>query len=225
MPTLYIVATPIGNLEDITLRAINILKEVDFILCEDTRHTSRLLKHYDIDTKTVSYHQHSKLTKTAWIIDQLKKSKSLALVSDAGTPCISDPGTALVAEVVRALGEEVDISPLPGASAVISALSASGLPTNEFLFLGFLPHKKGRETMFKRINESSVTTVFYESTHRIVKALESLVASLEHDRQIVVCRELTKQYESVYRGSAGEVLQQLHSDSTKGEFVVIVSPK
>jgi 16S rRNA (cytidine1402-2'-O)-methyltransferase len=222
--TLYIVATPIGNLEDITLRALRVLKEVDTILCEDTRTTSKLLQKYDIHTRTTSYHTHSTKGKESAIIKMLKEGKNLALVSDAGTPCISDPGVLLVDNVRKELPEAL-VVPIPGPSALISALSASGVSTNGFTFLGFLPHKKGRETLFKEIATSDKVMVFYESTHRIMKTLASLD---EHapDHQVVIAREITKQFEEFVRGKPHELLTYFteHKDHQRGEFVVIVVP-
>jgi 16S rRNA (cytidine1402-2'-O)-methyltransferase len=221
---LYIVATPIGNLEDITLRALRILKEVDYVLCEDTRVTKKLLNHYDIKTKTVSYHQHSSISKIDYILKLLKTGKSLALVSDSGTPGISDPGGKLVEEVVNNLGNEVKIESVPGPSAVTTALSISGFPTDKFVFMGFPPHKKGRQKFVKEILENKYTTVLYESKHRIIKLLEELKKFQEVDLKLVVCRELSKMHESIYRGSVEEILNELNSSSNnlKGEFVVII---
>ncbi|MBI5037813.1 MAG: 16S rRNA (cytidine(1402)-2'-O)-methyltransferase [Candidatus Kerfeldbacteria bacterium] len=223
--TLFIIATPIGNLEDITFRAIRVLKESDLILCEDTRHTAQLLNHFEIKRPLLSYHQHSTVQKVDEIIQYLREGKSLALVSDAGTPGISDPGGVLIHQVVQALGESVRIVPIPGASALATMISVAGVPMDKFVFFGFLPHKKGRQTLFQEIAESERTVIFYESTHRIIKALESLVSVLAPDRQIVVGRELTKQFETIYRGSAAEVLTALQADVVKGEFVVVVSGK
>lgn len=222
MSTLYIVATPIGNLEDMTYRAERVLREVSLIACEDTRTTKKLLEHYAIGTPQVSFHAHSGDMKIEKIIEQLKEGNDVALVTDAGTPAISDPGSRLVSEVREALPEVV-ISPIPGASALTTALSASGLKGSEFLFLGFLPHKKGRQTAFEEIAASERTVVFYESTHRIMKAIESLK---EHcpDKKVTIARELTKLYEEVLSGTAEDLEQLLLSDSNhqKGEFVVIV---
>ena len=227
MSTLSIVATPIGNLEDITLRAIRVLKEADLILCEDTRVTKKLLQKYEIETPTMSYHAHSKLSKVDKIFGLLEEGKTLALVSDAGTPTISDPGVLLVSQVKKRFGEEVRIVPIPGPSAVIAALSASGFPASEFVFLGFLPHKKGRETLFKEIADSKRTTVFYESPHRIVKSLASLSLHVGNERQIVLARELTKIYEQFLSGSALEleIYFTKNPDKVRGEFVVMVSGK
>jgi 16S rRNA (cytidine1402-2'-O)-methyltransferase len=222
--TLYIVATPIGNLEDITLRAIRILGEVDAILCEDTRVTAKLLQKYEISKSLISYHSHSKLAKVEKVFELLEEGKNLALVSDAGTPCISDPGVMLVQQVrERFTLEQVKIVTIPGASAVISALAGSGLPSSEFLFLGFLPHKKGRETLFKEIAISERTVAFYESPHRILKSLESL-QKFAPEKKIVIARELTKIYEEFISGTATDLLAhfETHKDTIRGEFVVIV---
>ena len=223
--TLYIVATPIGNLEDITLRALRILKEVDYVLCEDTRTTQNLLNKYDIKTKTMSYHAHSTDGRESAIINLLRNGKNLALVSDAGTPCISDPGVMLVSNVRKEFGSEAKVSPIPGPSALISALSASGISSAEFVFLGFLPHKKGRETIFKEIASSDKVTVFYESTHRILKTLESLKKS-QPEAKVMIAREITKQFEEFQSGTAHELLEYFNNNKVKqkGEFVVIVSP-
>ena len=224
--TLYIVATPIGNLEDITLRAIRILKEVDYILCEDTRTTQNLLNKYDIKTKTMSYHAHSSGNKESIIINLLKAGKNLALVSDAGTPCISDPGVLLVSNVRKEFSNNTKISPIPGPSALISALSASGISSAEFVFLGFLPHKKGRETLFKEIANSNRVVVFYESTHRILKTLTSLIKHAPQFK-IFIGREITKQFEEFVEGTPEEVLHYFtkNNDKQRGEFVVIAEPK
>ncbi len=224
--TLYIVATPIGNLEDITLRALRILKEVDCVLCEDTRTTAKLLHKYDIHTKTMSYHAHSTTAKESVVIRMLEEGKNLALVSDAGTPCISDPGVLLVASVRDKWGSDARVVPIPGPSALVSALSASGVSVAEFVFLGFLPHKKGRETLFKEIAASKRVMVFYESTHRMLKTLASLA---EHapEARLVIGRELTKQFEEFVRGTPQEVSDYFttHTEKQRGEFVVIVEPQ
>ncbi len=222
---LYIVATPIGNLEDITLRALRVLKEVDTILCEDTRTTKKLLTKYDIHTKTMSYHAHSTSLKEGAIIKMLKEGKNLALVSDAGTPCISDPGVMLVANVYKELGTHARVIPIPGPSALIASLSASGISSARFTFLGFLPHKKGRETLFKEIALSDTCFVFYESIHRILKTLASLDQYVP-ERRLILAREVTKQFEEFIRGTAKELLRYFaeHPDKQRGEFVVIVAP-
>jgi 16S rRNA (cytidine1402-2'-O)-methyltransferase len=223
--TLYIVATPIGNLEDITLRALRILKEVDYILCEDTRTTQNLLNKYEIKTKTMSYHAHSTDGKEIAIINLLRNGKNLALVSDAGTPCISDPGVMLVSSIKKEFGLFAKVSPIPGPSALISALSASGISSAEFIFLGFLPHKKGRIKIFNQIKESDKVVVFYESTHRILKTLASLEI-YSPTSKIIIAREITKQFEEFISGTPGELLTYLNTNKVKqkGEFVVIVSP-
>ncbi len=224
MSKFYVVATPIGNLGDITLRAIETLKNVDLILCEDTRVTKNLLNKYEIKKPTMSYHAQSKLSKTDKIFELLKEGKDLALVSDAGTPCISDPGAMLVSKIKEELGDIVQVIPIPGASAVITALSASGLPTHEFTFLGFLPHKKGRETLFKEIAEAKRTMAFYESPHRILKTLESL-NKFAPTKKVCIARELTKIYEEIKTGTAKEILEYLEKNPVKqkGEFTVLVS--
>ncbi len=235
MSKFYVVATPIGNMGDITLRAIETLKSVDLILCEDTRETKKILNKYGISTPTMSYHTHSKLAKTDKIFELLKEGKDLALVSDAGTPGISDPGAMLISQIKEHFnpaspargvlaGSEVQVIPIPGPSAVITALSASGLPTHEFTFLGFLPHKKGRETLFKEIAEAKRTVVFYESPHRILKTLESLVKFCP-DKKVCIARELTKIYEEFKTGSPAEILEYFteNKEKQRGEFTVIVS--
>ncbi len=224
--TLYVVATPIGNLEDITFRAIRILKEVDYILCEDTRTTKNLLDRYGITTKTMSYHSHSTDGRESSIINLLKGGKNFALVSDAGTPCISDPGVMLVSNIRKELRSEAKISPIPGPSALVSALSASGISSAEFTFLGFLPHKKGREKLFKEIAESERVMVFYESTHRILKTLASLDKH-SPKKKVMIAREITKQFEEFLSGIPSELLNFLNENKVKqkGEFVVIVEPK
>lgn len=222
MAVFYIVPTPIGNLEDITLRAIRILKECDLILCEDTRETRKLLNHYEIKTPTQSYHAQSKLSKIDEIIKELEGGKNIALVSDAGTPAISDPGSLLIAKIREALPEQ-KIESLPGPSALTAAFAASGVLGGEFTFLGFLPHKKGRETLFKEIASSVRPSVFYESPHRILKTLESL-KKFAPKKQIVVAKEISKIYEEYITGSAEVILEYFakNPDKTRGEFVVIV---
>lgn len=224
--TLYIVPTPIGNLEDITLRAIRVLKEVDLVLCEDTSVTQRLFKEYDITTKTGIFYAQTGVKNIEKIMDMLEEGKQVALVSDAGTPTISDPGVLLV-DKVRTELPDVQVIALPGASALITALSASGITSSTFTFYGFMPHKKGRETLFKTIAESDQTSVFYESVHRIEKTLESLVKSLDEHRQVVIARELTKMHEEVVRGTASEVKTHfvINKDHIRGEFVVVVGSK
>jgi len=219
----YVVATPIGNMEDITYRAVRILGEVDLILCEDTRVTRNLLERYQIKTATMSYHAQSKISKADKIIELLNEGKNLALVSDAGTPTISDPGSLLISQIKVAC-PEVEIFAIPGPSAIISALSISGLSVAEFTFLGFLPHKKGRETLFKEIAASDRVMSFYESPHRIMKTFESL-KKFAPDKKVTVARELTKIFEQIVSGSPEEVEKYFieNSDKVRGEFVVIVS--
>ncbi|MCX6752361.1 MAG: 16S rRNA (cytidine(1402)-2'-O)-methyltransferase [Candidatus Nomurabacteria bacterium] len=233
MSKFYVVATPIGNMGDITLRAIETLKSVDLILCEDTRETHKILEKYAINKPTMSYPsddivgKDSRQSKLAKIITLLEEGKNLALVSDAGTPTISDPGAMLVSKIKENFLDSVQVIPIPGPSAVITALSASGLPTHEFTFLGFLPHKKGRETLFKEIAEAKRTMVFYESPHRILKTLESLVkfCPKENQKKVCVARELTKIYEEFKTGSPAEVLEYYNKnpDKQRGEFTVIVA--
>lgn len=217
---LFIVATPIGNLGDITARALETLRAGDLVLCEDTRVTKNLLDHYEIKTPTMSYHQHSEPAKIREIQELLNNGKNLALVTDAGTPGISDPGNFLIQEVLKN-NDQIIITPIPGPSAVIAALSISGFPTDKFLFLGFPPHKKGRQTFFKDVAESDYTVVFYESSHRIKKCLAELAGVLSPKRKMCVCRELTKKFESVYRGTASEIAAMKIPD--KGEFVIAIS--
>jgi len=223
---LYIVATPIGNLGDITLRALDILKSVNVIFCEDTRVSAKLLKHYDIKTPTLSYHQHSSIGKIDFLLDKLASVEASALITDAGTPGISDPGNLFIESVLARFGSDCEIIPIPGPSALISLLSVSGLPTDKFLFLGFLPHKKGKETMLKKILESKETVIFYESTHRIIKTLEKITSLMpggaDNHRRFVIGRELTKKFETIYRGNINQVLEKIKKDSFKGEFVVVV---
>ncbi len=212
---LYIVSTPIGNLDDITFRAIEILKSVDIIACEDTRHTKILLSKYEIGKKLVSYHQHSGEIKTAQMIDWLAEGKDIAIVTDAGTPGISDPGSKLIAEAIK---NRIEVTSIPGPAAFVSALSLSGFDTSEFTFIGFLPHKKGRQTKLKEIAETKRTVVLYESVHRIKKLLRELNETIP-EREICVCRELTKKFEEIYRGKAREMIDKI---TEKGEFVVVI---
>lgn len=224
---LYIVATPIGNLEDITFRALRVLRECDTVLCEDTRVTKKLLSHYEIDKPMLSYHSHSGTAKYEKVFEMLKKGLTLALVSDAGTPTISDPGSHLISQIRELFGNDVSIEGIPGPSAVIAALSISGVQANTFTFLGFPPHKKGRKTFFDTVSESPYTTVFYESPHRILKALESLQERLGDTKKVTLVRELTKMFEEVVAGTPHEVLQHFFErpETIRGEFVVIVSNK
>jgi 16S rRNA (cytidine1402-2'-O)-methyltransferase len=254
MSTLYIVATPIGNLEDISMRALRILGEVDFVLCEDTRVTGVLLSHYKIKTKTISYHQHSDIHKLDQILKILEEGKDLALVSDAGTPGISDPGGKLVQAVLEKFGDDVKIESVPGPSAVAAALSISGIATDKFIFLGFPPHKKGRQTFIEKILESDFPVVVYESKHRILKFLDELKTLNQNIEKrnkeidelsrsfgmsykskdipikqkevtsVVVCREISKMHETVYRGDIKSIKEKIQASNNdlKGEFVVII---
>lgn len=241
MNILYVVATPIGHLKDVTFRALEILKGVDLILAEDTRVTQKLLRHFGIKTPTLSYHQHSELKKISYILRLLKQGKDLALVSDAGTPGISDPGNKLVQEVIESLGDRVKIVPVPGTSALTAAASISGFPTDKFLFLGFPPAKRKRKKFFEEIANSKYPVIFYESPHRILKSLSDLRetdtkftptpklgvgASAKPTRNVVVCRELTKKFETTYRGAIERVIEKIEGDKIKGkikgEFVVMV---
>jgi len=221
MANLFIVATPIGNLEDLSFRALRILKEADLILCEDTRVTKKLLEHYQIKTPLMSYHQHSRLQKVNYILELLKKGKNLALVSDAGTPGVSDPGNKLVKEVVENLAEEIKIIPIPGPSATITLASISGLAMDKFLFLGFPPAKKRRKKFFEEIKNSRQPVIFYESPYRIIRTLNDL-RNIEPELKVVVGRELTKKFETVYRGKIEEVQRKIESNEVKGEFVVLI---
>lgn len=220
-PGLYLVATPIGNLEDITLRALRILKEVDLIACEDTRHTQRLLNHYSITTRTTSYHEHNEAEKARELVAQLRTGLRIALVTDAGMPGISDPGYRVVTAAVDA---DVTVTPVPGASALLSGLAASGLPTDSFRFQGFLPAKRGqRRQALEAIVAAQDTQIFYEAPHRIVETLQDIVESLGAERKIVIARELTKIHEEFLRGDAASVLATLAArESAKGEMVLIV---
>lgn len=255
MSTLFIIGTPIGNLEDISLRALRVLSEVDFVLCEDTRVSRKLLDHYNIKTPALACHEHSTDKEIDNIIDLLRKGKNLGLIADAGTPGISDPGGKLIEKVLEKMGDDVKIEAVPGPSAVTAALSISGIPTDRFIFMGFPPHKKGRQTFLRKISESEYPVVVYESKHRILKLMEELI---EINRQIdqfnviaaeeakkhpfirkkgeaeskkkinlqsiVVCRELSKMHETVYRGDIDYIINRIkdNKDDQRGEFVVII---
>lgn len=218
MGKLFIVSTPIGNLEDITFRAVKVLKEADLIACEDTRHSRILLDRYQIKTPTVSYHEHSRLQKIDYLIKELKSGKNIALITDAGTPGISDPGGYLIQ---KALKNKIEIVSIPGPSAFVAALSVSGFSMNEFLYLGFLPKKKGRQTLLGKLKNEKRTIVFYESPYRIIKTLRELQENLG-DREILVARELTKKFEEVYRGEISEIAKKI---KPKGEFIVVIKGK
>jgi 16S rRNA (cytidine1402-2'-O)-methyltransferase len=220
-PALYLVGTPIGNLEDITLRALRLLKEVDVIACEDTRQTQKLLNHYAISTRTTSYHEHNEMTKSAELVKEMQEGASVALVTDAGMPGISDPGYRLIALAIR---HRVPVVPVPGASAFLAALVASGLPTDSFRFSGFLPAKRGeRRAALEAIKNSPRTQAFYEAPHRVVESLEDVVEVLGAAREVVIAREVTKLHEEFLRGSAGEVLANLKARETvKGEITLLI---
>ncbi|HEV2398424.1 MAG TPA: 16S rRNA (cytidine(1402)-2'-O)-methyltransferase [Candidatus Sulfotelmatobacter sp.] len=220
-PALYLVGTPIGNLEDITLRALRVLKEVDVIACEDTRQTQKLLNHFAIGTRTTSYHEHNEMTKSAELVKEMQEGASVALVTDAGMPGISDPGYRLVSLAIR---HHVPVVPVPGASAFLAALVASGLPTDSFRFSGFLPAKRGeRRTVLESVKNSPRTQVFYEAPHRIVEALEDIVEVLGEARHVVVAREVTKIHEEFLRGRPAEVLASLKTrDAVKGEITLLI---
>ena len=222
MSKLFVVPTPIGNLGDITLRSVEVLKSVDLILAEDTRTSSKLLKHYDIDTPVESFHMHNEHKKLESIINKLRTDFEIALISDAGTPGISDPGFLLVRECIN---NEVEVECLPGPTAFVPALVSSGLPCDRFSFEGFLPVKKGRTKRLKELSTETKTMVLYESPHRILKTLNDLSNYFDVESQISVSRELTKLYEETFRGTIKESVEHFERNKTKGEFVIVLSPK
>ena len=222
MSKLFVVPTPIGNLGDITLRSIEVLKSADLILAEDTRTSFKLLKHYDIDTPVESFHMHNEHKKLESIINKLRSDFEIALISDAGTPGISDPGFLLVRECIN---NEVEVECLPGPTAFVPALVSSGLPCDRFSFEGFLPVKKGRTKRLKELSIETKTMVFYESPHRILKTLNDLSNYFDVESQISVSRELTKLYEETFRGTIKESVEHFEKNKTKGEFVIVLSPK
>ncbi len=215
---LYIVATPIGNLEDITIRALNTLKNADYIAAEDTRHSGILLQKYEIKKPLLSFHSYSDERKLQEILELLKSGKNIALISDAGTPGISDPGYVLIRAAIE---NQIKVEPIPGPSAFLAALSASGLPTHHFVYLGFLPLKKGRKTMLESFAEEERTIVFYESPHRLQKALQEL-AALYPTRQLVIAREITKIHEEFLRGTVQELAEHFKKQTPRGEFVLML---
>ncbi len=219
---LYIVPTPIGNLEDITIRALRILKEVDLVLAEDTRQTVKLLQHYQIQKPLQSYHQHNEHKVFQNLVSELKSGKQIALVSDAGTPGISDPGFLIIRECVK---EGIAVDCLPGATAFVPALVKSGLPCDSFCFDGFLPEKKGRQTMLKKLAEEERTVIFYESPHRILKTIAQLIEFFGADRQASISRELTKIFEETVNGSLQQILEHFTNGTIKGEFVIVIAGK
>lgn len=215
---LYLVATPIGNMRDITLRAIDIMKEVDVIACEDTRKTGILLKEYGIDKKLETYHDHNKMAKGKHLINLLKGGTDIALVSDAGTPGVNDPGFNLCRD---AIAEGIEVFSIPGAAAFLTALITSGLPTDRFCYEGFLPVKKGRQTALDKIKDEERTIILYESVHRILRTLEDILVKVG-DRNMTLHREMTKIHEEVYRGKVSEVIEQLKNSVVKGEFCIVL---
>jgi 16S rRNA (cytidine1402-2'-O)-methyltransferase len=221
-PGLYLVATPIGNLEDITLRALRVLKEADLIACEDTRQTQKLLNHYSITSRTTSYHEHNEMTRAAELVVELEQGARIALVTDAGMPGISDPGFRLISLAIR---HHISVVPIPGAAAFLAALVASGLPTDSFRFSGFLPAKVGqRRQVLESIRQSPRTQVFYEAPHRVKEALQDIVEILGGDRHVVIAREVTKIHEEFLRGPAREVLETLKArEAIKGEITLLIS--
>lgn len=222
-PGLYLVATPIGNLEDITLRAIRVLRQADLIACEDTRQTQKLLNHFGIEKPTVSYHEHNEASRAAELVEKLVAGAKIAMVSDAGTPGISDPGYRLIALAIERC---LPVVPVPGPAALVAALVASGFPLQPFSFRGFLPPKSGaRRKALEKVRQSSQTQVFYEAPHRIREALEDVVAALGPERRVVIARELTKIHEEFLRGTATEVLAVLSArEEVKGEIVLLIGP-
>jgi 16S rRNA (cytidine1402-2'-O)-methyltransferase len=218
--SLYIISTPIGNLRDVTLRALEILKEVDFIACEDTRVTSFLLNNYEIKKELISLNASNETKRIDYILERIAAGENCGLVSDAGTPAISDPGIRLISEAIK---REINIVTVPGPSAVIAALTLSGLPTNAFVFEGFLPQKKGRQKKLSELAEEKRTVVIYESTYRIEKLLRELKDCMP-DRFVVVCREMTKKFEEVWRGCPEAILNSLNERTIKGEFVIVLAP-
>lgn len=224
MGRLFILATPIGNLGDVTLRGLAALKEADLILAEDTRVTAKLLQHYQIKKSLFSCHQHSSDRMAERVAQWLKEGKKIVLVTDAGTPGISDPGEKLISQLWQKLGADFLVTALPGANAALTALSISGFPADQFLFLGFPPHKKGRQTFFQKMTQSDCTVVFYESPHRILKILQDL-AKVCPERPLVIARELTKKFETIYRGTVEEILKKHQTELTKGELTLVIKPK
>ena len=223
MAKLFIVATPIGNLQDITLRALDVLKTVDFILCEDTRHTLRLLNHFEIKKPLISYHQHSQLQKMESIIDLLRQGKDLALVSDAGTPGVCDPGNRLIEEILKQC-PETEIIPIPGTSTLAAMLSICGINSDRFLFLGFLPIKKKRKEFLGKIIDAEYPVVFFESPYKVVKTLKE-IGKLGLNLQVIVGKELTKMFEKIYRGNIMEVAEKIEKDKPRGEYAVMIYRK
>jgi 16S rRNA (cytidine1402-2'-O)-methyltransferase len=222
MPKLFIIPTPVGNLEDITHRALRLMKEVDILYAEDTRTTGNLLKHFGIERKIIAFHQHNEHKILQRIVDEIQTLETAGLVSDAGTPGISDPGFLLIRECIK---NEIEVECLPGPTAFVPALVQSGFPCDSFVYDGFLPHKKGRQTKWKEMAISERTVVVYESPHRIMKALEEAKEFLPDDRQIAVCREISKMFHETKRGTAAELLEYYTLHPAKGEIVLVISPQ
>lgn len=222
MGNLFIVATPIGNLADITYRAIETLKSVDFVIAEDTRHSRVLFHHYSIEIPLRSFHAQSSDAKLNELISEIEQGKSAAYISDAGTPCVSDPGFRLVRLAVE---QGIEVIPIPGVSALTSLISVAGVPADSFVFHGFLPHKKGRQTLLKSFSDSEIAHVFYESVHRFPRLLDELKSFVGEKRTIVVGRELTKLHEEIFRGTVEEALDHFGKENIKGEFVILISGK
>ena len=220
--SLYVVSTPIGNLDDITYRAVDILTSVHLIAAEDTRHSKKLLNHYSIPTPITSYHSHTSDKKVKALTEELKSGKDIALISDAGTPGISDPAWSLIQS---ALDADITVIPIPGPAAFLTALTGSGLPMDKFNYLGFIPAKKGRQTLFKSIKEEKRTTIFYESPHRIQKSLMQLLEALGPDRKAVIARELTKIHETFHRGTLQALHDEFQKQKPKGEMVLLIAPE
>ena len=222
MSKLYIIPTPIGNLEDITLRALRLLKDVDLVLAEDTRTSKKLFSHYDVQTPLASFHMHNEHKVLAKYIDRIKSGETFALISDAGTPAISDPGFLLVRECVK---NEIEVDCLPGATAFVPALVNSSLPNEKFVFEGFLPVKKGRQTRLKLLVDESRTMVFYESPHRVIKTISQFAEYFGEERKASVSREISKMFEETIRGTISELTEHFENKKPKGEFVIIVEGK
>lgn len=222
MGKLFVVPTPIGNLEDMTFRAIRILKEVDAVLAEDTRTTSLLFQRYEISNKLIAYHLNNEHKISDQLVAEIKSGRTYALVSDAGTPGISDPGFLLIRACVQ---NNIEVECLPGATAFVPALVSSGFPCEKFVYEGFLPHKKGRESRIKKIANEERTVVLYESPHRLIKALEQFAQFFETDRQLAVCRELSKKFEEIKRGNTQQLIEHFSTNPIKGEFVIVIEGK
>lgn len=219
---LYVIPTPIGNLEDITLRALRLLKEADFVLCEDTRTTKNLLKHYEIEQKCLAYHIHNEHQQLQNLVQMIAQAQSVALTSDAGTPAISDPGYLLIRACLAA---NITVECLPGPTAFVPALVNSGLPCDRFYFHGFIPHKKGKETLFKKCAELEETVIFYESPHRLLKSLTMMLPIFGENRPIAIARELTKIHEENFRGTLAEAVAHFAEKPVKGEIVIVIGRK